>query len=91
MYDHLCACRFLYKLKRISDMQNILSEYVPSTLPATTLLQAKKSGFSDKQVGSRTGATEAEIRKRRLECDITPFVKQVGTGPRNPTSRPRPL
>ena len=32
---------FLYKLKRINDMQLILSEYTLRTLPATTLLQAK--------------------------------------------------
>merc|ERR1719502_2213506 len=41
---------FLYKLKRIHDMTNILKTYTADTVPATTLLQAKKSGFSDQQI-----------------------------------------
>jgi len=31
-------------------MRAILGEYTKETLPAATLLQAKKSGFSDRQV-----------------------------------------
>ena len=58
---------FLYKLKRINDMHNILAEFKPSTLPATTLLQAKKSGFSDNQIGKRIGVSEIDVRKLRKE------------------------
>ena len=46
---------FLYKIKRISEMSKILGEYSPATLPSTTMLQAKKSGFSDAQIAARTG------------------------------------
>ena len=49
---------FLYKLKRISDMHAILKEYKLDTLPGSTLLQAKKSGFSDEQIGRRISASE---------------------------------
>jgi len=70
---------FLYKLKRINDMNAILREYSPATLPATTLLQAKKSGFSDKQIAERTGGTESSIRQTRKAMRITPFVKQIDT------------
>ena len=78
---------YLYKLKRISDMQKILREYTPTTLPATTLLQAKKSGFSDKQVAARIGGTEMGVRALRREKNITPFVKQIDTtGAETPAS-----
>ena len=46
---------FLYKLKRINDMSDVLRTYSADTLPATTLLQAKKSGFSDLQIAARLG------------------------------------
>ena len=42
--------RYLYKLKRITDISSILGGSALDTLPVTTLLQAKKSGFSDRQV-----------------------------------------
>ena len=58
---------FLYKLKRINDIHNILTEFKLSTLPVTTLLQAKKSGFSDLQIGKRIGVSETEVRKLRKE------------------------
>ena len=70
---------FLYKLQRISNMEKILNEYEPSTLPATTLLQAKKSGFSDKQVAGLVGTSEMELRALRKGARITPFVKQIDT------------
>merc|ERR1719399_452722 len=70
---------FLYKLKRINDMQLILSEYTLRTLPATTLLQAKKSGYSDKQVGILVGSSEREVRAVRKGFGVTPFVKQIDT------------
>jgi len=70
---------FLYKIKRISDMNAIMKEYSPQTLPATTMLQAKKSGFSDKQIAARTGGTETQIRQIRKSMGITPFVKQIDT------------
>jgi len=70
---------FLYKLKRINDMQLILSEYTLHTLPATTLLQAKKSGYSDKQIGSLVGSDERAVRAARKGFGVTPFVKQIDT------------
>ena len=70
---------FLYKLRRISDMNKILKEFTPATLPATTMLQAKKSGFSDRQIADRTGGLEKDIRKTRKAMGILPFAKQIDT------------
>jgi len=70
---------FLYKLKRISDMTQVLRSYTPDSLPATTLLQAKKSGFSDIQIAERVGGTEVGVRAMRKSYAITPFVKQIDT------------
>merc|ERR1719502_397469 len=70
---------FLYKLKRISDMTQVLRGYTQDSLPATTLLQAKKSGFSDLQIAERVGGTEVGVRALRKGYAITPFVKQIDT------------
>eukprot|EP00965_Chrysotila_dentata_P250569 6209525-Pleurochrysis_carterae.AAC.1 len=70
---------FLYKCKRISDMRLILSEYTLATLPATTLLQAKKSGYSDSQIATLIKSDELSVREFRKSFGITPFVKQIDT------------
>ncbi|XP_046400962.1 CAD protein [Ischnura elegans] len=43
------------------------------------LLEAKKLGFSDKQVARLVGSTEIAVRKRRQEMGILPWVKQIDT------------
>merc|ERR1712023_53919 len=57
----------------------VLREFKPETLPATTLLQAKKSGFSDAQIAGYVGGTEAELRDIRKAMRILPSVKQIDT------------
>lgn len=43
------------------------------------VLQAKKFGFSDKNLATLTNKSEAEIREYRLTEKITPVVKQIDT------------
>jgi carbamoyl-phosphate synthase large subunit len=43
------------------------------------LLAAKRLGFSDREIGHLTGATEDEVRVRRLAGGITPTYKTVDT------------
>merc|ERR1711871_311279 len=49
----------------------------------TTMLQAKKSGFSDMQIAARIGDgktfTEDDVRAARKSMDIKPYVKQIDT------------
>merc|ERR1719440_783796 len=70
---------FLYKIKRINEMSKILREYTPATLPAATMLQAKKSGFSDAQIAKLVGMSESKMREIRKAFGIMPFVKQIDT------------
>ena len=43
------------------------------------LLEAKKVGFSDKQIAKRLKSDEMTVRKIRKNLNITPFVKQIDT------------
>lgn len=43
------------------------------------LLEAKKLGFSDKQISNYCDSTELEVRASREQFGIRPFVKQIDT------------
>ena len=60
-------------------LSNDLSNYNTETIPKNMMLLAKKAGFSDKQLGSRLGAKEMDVRRARQEMQITPVVKQIDT------------
>jgi carbamoyl-phosphate synthase large subunit len=70
---------FLNKLKNIVDLSKILKKKTQKTLKKDLLLQAKKFGFSDRQIGIFVGCSEIEVRKFRKKLGIIPFVKQIDT------------
>jgi len=43
------------------------------------LLEAKKNGYSDKQIAAYTNSTEEDVRAKRQSLDITPKTKQIDT------------
>lgn len=40
-------------------------------------MEAKEAGFSDKQIGKAIGVTEQDVRQKRIDANIKPWVKQV--------------
>lgn len=71
---------FLYKLQNIVDIRNDLEgvgrlEDVQHEL----MLNAKKCGFSDKQIALCVNATEDEVRAKRHSLNIRPWVKKIDT------------
>ena len=71
---------FLQKLMNIVDMQNSLNEIGSLYgLRREIVLEAKKLGFSDKQIALAVGSTEEEVRSRRKSFGIKPFVKKIDT------------
>jgi carbamoyl-phosphate synthase large subunit len=67
---------FIEKIKNIVDIEKRLKE---SNLEAELLLDAKKHGFSDKQIGRAVEKNEMEIREIRKNKGILPVVKQIDT------------
>jgi carbamoyl-phosphate synthase large subunit len=68
---------FLEKLKNIiATEQEILKH---KDLPKDLLRQAKKHGFSDKQLAELTGKKEHDIRALRKKYGVVPVVKQIDT------------
>ncbi|KAK4176276.1 putative carbamoyl-phosphate synthase arginine-specific large chain [Triangularia setosa] len=71
---------FLYKLQNIVDCTKELQQIGSlQSLKKENVLKAKKMGFSDKQIAHAVNSTEDEVRARRLEFGIRPWVKKIDT------------
>ncbi|MCX8159584.1 MAG: carbamoyl-phosphate synthase (glutamine-hydrolyzing) large subunit, partial [Candidatus Saccharicenans sp.] len=70
---------FLSRMKGLVEMEKQLRSLPLSSLPAELLLEAKRKGFSDKQIAIFTGASEQEVREKRKKLKIQPAVKQIDT------------
>ena len=67
---------FIEKIRSIVEAEKKLTE---SKLDTKALRDAKKLGFSDKQIGRLVSKDDLEIRKIRKDAGIVPVVKQVDT------------
>lgn len=71
---------FLYKLENIVNMTRELQDAGGlGALTKDQVLQAKKLGFSDRQIGNAVKSTEDEVRAVRKSFGIRPWVKKIDT------------
>lgn len=70
---------FLAKMKNIIDMIRTLKKIDYKDLPRNLLLEAKRLGFSDKQLAKCVDSTELAIRDLRKTMSVCPYVKQIDT------------
>uniref|UniRef100_A0A480RTH8 carbamoyl-phosphate synthase (ammonia) n=1 Tax=Sus scrofa TaxID=9823 RepID=A0A480RTH8_PIG len=70
---------FLHRMKRIIAHTQLLEQHRGQPLPPDLLQQAKRLGFSDKQIALAVLSTELAVRKLRQELGICPAVKQIDT------------
>lgn len=71
---------FLYKLQNLVDCTREMEN--AGGLEALTkeqILQAKKLGFSDRQIANAVKSTEDEVRAARKSFNIHPWVKRIDT------------
>jgi len=69
---------FLHNIREIVEMETSLRTR-EGGLDKDTLLEAKKMGFSDRQIASLTGKKEEEISSLRISLGILPDFKLVDT------------
>lgn len=67
---------FIAKLVNIVEMEK---ELIKSELNADLIYEAKRLGFSDKQIAKCVGMDEARVREFRKHENIIPVVKQIDT------------
>lgn len=70
---------FLSKLKGLSDFAKEMEKLGPSRVSTDTILEAKKQGFSDRQLAKFWSSNESAVRRLRVEAGIMPWVKQIDT------------
>jgi len=70
---------FLYKIKNIVDIEKKLQHCRLKDLSLFLLKEAKQKGFSDLQIAMLTKSNELDIRNKRENLGIIPFVKQIDT------------
>ncbi|KAF5003048.1 hypothetical protein FDECE_10394 [Fusarium decemcellulare] len=71
---------FLYKLQNIVDCTRELQAAGGlENLKKDQVLNAKKMGFSDRQIAAAVNSTEDEVRAYRLAFNIRPWVKKIDT------------
>ena len=70
---------FLSRLKGLSDFAKRMSEFTASTVSPTLIRQAKRLGFSDRQLARYWNSNELAVRRLRVEAGISPVVKQIDT------------
>jgi carbamoyl-phosphate synthase / aspartate carbamoyltransferase len=72
---------FLHKLNGLSEFAKTLSNYSTTSISKRPdiLLQAKRLGFSDRQLAKFWSSNELAVRRMRQEVGVSPFVKQIDT------------
>jgi carbamoyl-phosphate synthase large subunit len=67
---------FLYKIQNIVETEEALAR---GPFSDALLARAKRTGFSDYQIGKLVGKSELDVRRLRKRWGITPYVKQIDT------------
>ncbi len=70
---------FIQKIAGLVEMEKKLTDAGSENLAHPLLLQAKRLGFSDIQIGIATESDESEIAAKRKELGISPCIKQIDT------------
>ena len=70
---------FIREMEEIMILEGRLRGFPLDSLPLELLHKAKRSGFSDAQIGKFCGATETEATALRLAKGLRPAVKRVDT------------
>lgn len=69
---------FLNKVRKIVELEGRIRE-AGASLPREVLVEAKRAGFGDGQLGWLVGLDEDDVRQRRLSAGIHPCVKHIDT------------
>ena len=70
---------FLQRIEHIVEIERKLKAYAGGPCPKNLLVDAKKAGFSDRQIGHSLKLDEETVSKLRKNHGIRPLVKQIDT------------
>lgn len=70
---------FLQKIRNVVSVEKRLAESEGRMCCRALLLEAKRTGFSDQQVGDLLGLSESQVREQRYAWRINPCSRQIDT------------
>jgi len=70
---------YLHRIFYLVQTEKKIGLYAGGGCPKELLIEAKRAGFSDSQIGYLLKMNEETIRKQRLNMGIRPHVKQIDT------------
>ena len=70
---------FLAKIKNIVTLEEKIKKYDFETIPEELMREAKRMGFSDREISDLLKKDELSVRKKREEMGIVPVYKLVDT------------
>ena len=70
---------FLHCIHNLLEIEQRLAVYRGGACPKSLLLEAKRAGFSDRQLARVLDMEESVVRRLRISMGIRPHVKQVDT------------
>ncbi|RMZ56922.1 hypothetical protein APUTEX25_004984, partial [Auxenochlorella protothecoides] len=70
---------FLAQLQELHEAETWLKTRTLAQLSPTELLELKRRGFSDPQIGRCTGASDLDVRAARVAAGVVPSMKRVDT------------
>jgi carbamoyl-phosphate synthase large subunit len=70
---------FLQRIAHIVEVAERLSAHPGVPLPRALMLEAKQTGFADRQIAGLTGTREWDVRAHREALGLQPSVKQIDT------------
>ena len=70
---------FLHQIARVLEVEDHLAVHAGGICPKGVLEDAKKTGFSDGQIGRILRMRAADVRAMRKNYGLVPHVKQIDT------------
>ncbi len=70
---------FLDQIKQIWEFEGELKRFTFKNLPTPVLAEAKRTGFSDRQLAEIWQCSEEDLLQRRKEAGVQPVFKRVDT------------
>ncbi len=70
---------FLHCIRNLVEIEDRLGAYKGGSCPKRLLLEAKRAGFSDRQIGRVLGMDERIVQRHRKNMGIDPVVRQIDT------------
>ena len=68
---------FLYKIRNLVEIEEKIRR--TRACPRELLVEAKQTGFADRQIARLMGLQEFQVREQREGLGIVPYVKQIDT------------